>query len=920
MERVDETNLVTLAGGTRPEANAKFDRGAVPAGLGIRDMMLVLRRPPETEQALVKFIDELHNPSSSNFHHWLNAEEYGERFGVNPDDVKAITDWLESHGLKVNLVYPNGMFIDFTGTAGQVKAAFHTEIHNLQVNGTMHIANMSDPKIPAALAPAVFGIASLNNFYPHPMLKKLPDITLYDSGSNRYFAPPDLATIYNLNPLFGAGVTGKGTTIALLEDTDLQGSACSAFTHKAPCPQADLNEGNGAWNVFRKIFGLARTYPYATMTQIQPQPPTGGGPYQTGPDGYVNCYDPGANADDGEAVLDVEWASAAAPNATILMIACDDYGTPNPPQLPPVGGFTSVDFGGFLGLQNLLNSPGPYPDIVSISYGTSEEFGTASYNNYTMLLYQQAVAQGVSVFVASGDEGADSSDADLSTATEGISASNTASTVYNVAVGGTDFEDVYNAKCPTSACAGGGPPQTDYWSATNSANLGSALSYIPEIPWNDSCGSLLRDLYQGYLQAYGSAGYCNHGGSHSVVAGSGAPSNCATGSPDPNFWGILSGTCAGWPKPSWQSGILGNPSDGVRDIPDISMFASQGPWGHALVYCSSRCPTSLSSAGGTSFAAPISAGIQALVNQYTGQRWGNPNVVYYRIANAQFTNALFANSLSACNSSINPPTGPDSRCVFHDVTQGDITLGCIGQNCYGGGANAVSPITYGALAAGPTTLDFLTLSTIPFWGGTIVSAPGSGYAGNPTCTLSGGGGSEATCSATTGTSVVSLSVTAGGSGYTSTPACSISGGGGSGATCTASRNSSGTVTGVTLTAGGSGYTSNPACAISGGGGTGATCNALADGVVSITLTNAGTGYIAPPDCTLSAPPSGGTQATCLAALGATSFQPAYPAGVGWDFATGIGTVNGYNLVTSPYWSTGSCIRSLTKLGGPVPGC
>ena len=68
-------------------------------------------------------------------------------------------------------------------------------------------------------------------------------------------------------------------------------------------------------------------------------------------------------------------------------------------------------------------------------------------------------------------------------------------------------------------------------------------------------------------------------GSTGPIAGSGGPSSCATGAPDPNYPGIVSGNCAGWPKPSWQSEILGNPSDGVRDVPDVSLFASQGQWG-----------------------------------------------------------------------------------------------------------------------------------------------------------------------------------------------------------------------------------------------------------------------------------------------------------------------------------------------------
>jgi subtilase family serine protease len=870
-DRINENNLVTLPGGTRPEAIARNDRGAVAGSLLLHHIQLILRRPPETEQALEQFIQEQSDPTSPNFHHWLNAHEFGERFGLSESDIETTKEWLQSHGFTVHGVYDNGVLIDFTGTAGQVAQAFHTEIHNLSVKGQMHIGNMSDIKVPAALAPAILGIASLNNFFPHALIKPLKPISNYTaSGTSHYLAPPDMATVYNLNPLFAAGITGKGQIVAVVEDTDLAGSNCPGST-TGPCSAANLAEGNGPWNEFRKMFGLARAYPYGTMAQIQPQP-TSTGP--TGPDGYVNCYDPGINSDDTEAILDVEWVSAAAPNATVWMITCAD---------------TEIDFGAFIGVQNLINTAGPYPNTISVSYGESEEENTASYNAYTSQLYQQAVTEGISVFSSSGDEGGDSSDGDLSAATEGLSVSGLTSTPYNVSVGGTDFEDTYNASV-------GGPPVSTYWSSTNSADFGSALSYIPEIPWNDSCASQLYELYEGYSTGYGTAGYCNHGGTTEVVAGSGGFSNCFTGTPDPNYPGIYSGTCQGLAKPSWQSGILGNPSDGVRDVPDVSLFASQGQWGHALIYCTASCPKTLGLAGGTSFASPIMSGIQALVNQHTGENWGNPNPYYYAIANSQFTNTLFSGSLAACNSSASG--GPSSSCVFHDVTQGDIDLACPTgtQNCYNtGGAYGVLSTTQ------PTIFDLLALETIPFPGGAIVSAPGSGYLSNPTCTLSGGGGSGATCSATVSTAVGSLTLTAAGSGYTSTPTCALTGGGGSGATCTATRSTrTDTITKITLTAGGSGYTSNPTCAISGGGGTGATCSALADGVASITLTSAGSGYTAPPDCTLSG--GGGTGATCGAFLGATGFESAYAAGSGWDFATGLGTVNAYNLVMSPSWT------------------
>src|SRR5208337_5369945 len=98
--------------------------------------------------------------------------------------------------------------------AGEVHAAFHTEIHNLDVKGVKHIANMSDPQIPAALAPAVVGVVSLHDFTPRPMHKPRPNYTVA-SGAYQLVVPADLATIYNLNPLFGAGYSGQGQTIVV---------------------------------------------------------------------------------------------------------------------------------------------------------------------------------------------------------------------------------------------------------------------------------------------------------------------------------------------------------------------------------------------------------------------------------------------------------------------------------------------------------------------------------------------------------------------------------------------------------------------------------------------------------------------------------------------------------------------------------
>ena len=525
-QSVDDSKLVTLAGNTRPEANAKFDRGRVADSYPMEHMMLQLKRSPEQERELQQLIEELTDSSSPNFHRWLTAKEFGERFGLVQQDLDTITRWLESHGLKVNVVYENGILIDFSGTAGRVRAAFHTDIHQLNVKGEKRIANMSDPKIPAALEPVVAGVVSLHDFLPHAMYKPRANYT-FGSGVGETYAvvPADLATIYNLNPLFSKGISGQGQTIVLIEDSDVYSTA--------------------DWTTFRSVFGLS-SYSGGSFTQIHPRPTSG----------RNNCIDPGANADDAEATLDVEYASAAAPGAAIELASCADTTT----------------FGGLIALQNVVNASAP-PALVSMSYGECETYNGATSNAAFNAVYQQAVIEGISVFVSAGDDGASSCAGGNPWTITGIGVNGFASTPYNVAVGGTDFGDSYAGTNST------------YWSSTNSSTYGSALSYVPEIPWNDSCGSQLIGESYGYSVSYGYDGFCYSAmglAYYDTIAGSGGPSGCATG--ESSQPGIVGGTCAGWPKPSWQS-LVGNPSDSVRDIPDVSLFAANGVWGHYYPIC-----------------------------------------------------------------------------------------------------------------------------------------------------------------------------------------------------------------------------------------------------------------------------------------------------------------------------------------------
>ncbi len=223
-EKPDETRLVTLAGNTRPEATAQNDLGEVSSDLVLDHMMLQLKRSPRQERAVEQFIDSLHDPKSPNFHKWLTAVDFGTNFGVAESDIETVTAWLRSRGFNINTVYPSRMMIDFSGNAGQVRRALHTSIHNLSVNGVHHIANYGDPQIPAALSPVVAGVVSLHDFQPHKMSRAKKNRPLYSGNSSgqSYCAGwrlPDLATIYDFNPLFTKGTTGKGQTIVVLEDT-----------------------------------------------------------------------------------------------------------------------------------------------------------------------------------------------------------------------------------------------------------------------------------------------------------------------------------------------------------------------------------------------------------------------------------------------------------------------------------------------------------------------------------------------------------------------------------------------------------------------------------------------------------------------------------------------------------------------------
>jgi hypothetical protein len=578
---IDEAKLVTLHGNVHPLAQARYDLGTVPDSLAAERILLLLNRPVERQTALQQFMKDVHTRGSASYHQWLTPQQFGERFGPADSDVQLAVGWLKSHGFKVARVTKSKGLIEFSGTAGQLRQALHTQIHQYNIHGETHYANANEISIPAALAPLVRGISPLNNFRAQPQLQVLgrasyspttkkttPEWTLPNGNTNFYaVAPEDFVTQYDLAPLYQAGVNGTGQTIGIINESNIDISLVSAY---------------------QQLFGLP-----SNPTQV-----------------VIDGDDPGLNGADVEAYLDVEVSGAVAPNATVNLYISN-----------------GSDFQDPVALSALRAIEDNQASVLSMSFGACEYFEGNSGNQLWSELWEEAAAQGQTVFVSSGDSGSAGCDpANLFPASFGLAVNGMASTPWNVAVGGTDF---YYSDYATGAASA-----ATLWNQTNDSNLGSLKVPLPEQVWNDYFGLDAVDLYPG-----------NNG---AIAAGGGA-SSCAVQS---------SNTCtSGYAKPSWQTGT-GVPADGVRDVPDVSLFASNGANMSAFAICpfQGECaPGSDNTAeiylvGGTSASSPAMAGIMALIDQKYG-RQGQANFTIY-------------------------PLSQQKPSAFHDVTLGNNNVNC----------------------------------------------------------------------------------------------------------------------------------------------------------------------------------------------------------------------------------------------------
>jgi hypothetical protein len=392
-----ESQLVTLKGNTHPLAQTKFDIGAAPPNLSMQRMLLVLKRDPQQDFALHKLLDDQQDKASPNYHKWLTPDEFGTQFGPSDQDLQLVTGWLQTHGFQINRISHGRTVIEFSGLESQVEQAFHTEIHQYSVNGQLHWANTNDPQVPAALTPAVAGVWSLHDFrkksnahvspyrFPTPAGPS-PQLTYQGRHA---LMPADYAIIYNINPLYSAGITGQGARIAVVARSSINSSDLYNF-----------------WS-----FSGLPAFPSLTIINDGPDP---------------GIFD---QNEEFEAVLDATWSGAIAYGAQVNFVVSASTNTSD-----------GVDLSELYIIDNNLG------DVMTESFGSCEGFSTQAEAQAISSLAEQAAAEGITYMVSTGDSGAETCvNPNLNSAGGAAPSVNVlASSAFTLAIGGTTFNEGTN--------------------------------------------------------------------------------------------------------------------------------------------------------------------------------------------------------------------------------------------------------------------------------------------------------------------------------------------------------------------------------------------------------------------------------------------------------------------------------------------
>ncbi len=567
------------------------DAGSAPDD-AVVGLTFVLARAPEQQAAFEQLLADQQNPASPRFHHWLTPQQIGEQFGPTQHDVDAIVAWLRRSGFQIKSVAPSRLFIDAYAPATVASSTLATGFRMFTSLGKPHLSATANPSIPAAFTAVIGSIAGLTQYdlFPQSHIEgpvATPRSTLggaapqYTNGTTHYIFPKDFATIFDLNPLYNAGINGAGQKVAILGRSDINTADMIAFESVSALPV----------NVPNVIIAATGNDPGTIME------------------------------DEGESDLDLQRVLSVAPGVTADFVIS---GTAN--------GYNGIYVASQYEVQTVLDP------VLSLSYGACERNAGASGVALWSNLFSQAAAEGISVFVSSGDSGAAFCDTQFATppATQYLSINYICSNPYTTCVGGTELVDTASP--------------TNYWSTTNGAGDSSALGYIPEGGWNDP--STTTNGVTAYLAR------ASTGGASTIVS-----------------------------KPSFQTGV-GVPADGFRDVPDVSFPASShdGYFGCEADITTFNGNCAIGGGlvfSGTSAAAPGWAGVAALLNQKAGVSQGNLNPIIYRLA-ANTANGAFHDVTPAttglsscdvtvpslCNNSVPSPTSLGGGQVGYPVTVG----------------------------------------------------------------------------------------------------------------------------------------------------------------------------------------------------------------------------------------------------------
>lgn len=275
----------------------------------------------------------------------VSREEYIARHSADPEDLRKFEQFARHHHLSVIEVNMAARKVVLSGTIGHITAAFATELHHYEHEGRIFRGRSGYLHVPDDIAPIIDGVFGLDN---RPQAKAHLRFADPTSASPRAagYTPPQLARFYN----FPAGLDGSGQCIALIE----------------------LGGGYNDQDLTTYFQQLGVAKPSVSSESVD------GGSNSPG--------DP--NGADGEVALDIEVAGAVAPGARIVV-----YFAPN------------TDRGFLDAITQAVHDTTNNPTVISISWGGPESSWTSQAMTTMDQALQTATALGITVCVASGDNG-----------------------------------------------------------------------------------------------------------------------------------------------------------------------------------------------------------------------------------------------------------------------------------------------------------------------------------------------------------------------------------------------------------------------------------------------------------------------------------------------------------------------------------